>query len=49
MVNGFPCCVNLANGTAANHQPDESVPAQALDDALDITLALLDESAAVAI
>ncbi len=49
MAGGFPCCVNLANGTAANHQPDESVSAQALEDGLDVTLALLDESAAVAV
>jgi tripeptide aminopeptidase len=49
MKNGFPCCVNLANGTRANHQPDESVSAQALEAGLDVTLALLDESAAVAV
>lgn len=36
---GFPC-VNLANGTERNHQPDESVPQRALEDMLDVTFAL---------
>ena len=47
MANGFPCCVNLANGTERNHQPDESVSVAALELMLDVTLALLDESASV--
>ena len=33
-------CVNLANGTRANHQPDESVTASALEDMLDVALRL---------
>ncbi len=40
---GFPC-VNLANGTERNHQPDESVSQAALEAMLDVTLALLDEA-----
>lgn len=40
---GFPC-VNLANGTERNHQPDESVSQAALNDMLDITIALLDHA-----
>jgi tripeptide aminopeptidase len=36
---GFSC-VNLANGTDRNHQPDESVSVVALEDMLDVTLAL---------
>jgi tripeptide aminopeptidase len=42
---GFPC-VNLANGTDRNHQPDESVSQAALQDMLDVTLALPAEVAA---
>jgi tripeptide aminopeptidase len=38
--------VNLANGTERNHQPDERVTAQALDDMFEVALALLDELAA---
>jgi tripeptide aminopeptidase len=38
---GFPC-VNLANGTERNHQPDESVSQAALETMLDVTFALLD-------
>jgi tripeptide aminopeptidase len=38
-------CVNLANGTERNHQPDERVSAAALDGMLDVTLALLDACA----
>jgi tripeptide aminopeptidase len=33
-------CVNLANGTRANHQPDESVAASALEDMLCVALRL---------
>ncbi len=36
---GLPC-VNLANGTRANHQPDESVAASALEDMLRVALLL---------
>jgi tripeptide aminopeptidase len=42
---GF-ACVNLANGTEANHQPDERVTVDALETMLDVTLALLAHSAA---
>lgn len=42
---GFSC-VNLANGTERNHQPDESVSVAALNDMLDVTFALLDGAAA---
>jgi tripeptide aminopeptidase len=38
--------VNLANGTERAHQPDERVPASALEEMLDVTFALLDEAAA---
>ena len=38
---GLPC-VNLANGTERNHQPDERVAVAALDGMLDVTFALLD-------
>jgi len=38
---GFEC-VNLANGTERNHQPDERVSVAALDGMLDVTFALLD-------
>ena len=44
MSAGFPCCVNLANGTLRNHQPDEAVPVEALERMLDVTLALLEET-----
>ncbi len=43
---GFEC-VNLANGTERNHQPDERVPVAALEDMLDVTFALLDAAAEV--
>ncbi|MGI8595096.1 MAG: M20/M25/M40 family metallo-hydrolase [Solirubrobacteraceae bacterium] len=42
---GF-ACTNLANGTERNHQPDESVPVAALEQMLDVSLALLDAAAA---
>ncbi|MEJ7892126.1 MAG: M20/M25/M40 family metallo-hydrolase [Solirubrobacteraceae bacterium] len=38
---GLPC-VNLANGTERNHQPDERVAVAALEGMLDVTFALLD-------
>ena len=43
---GFTC-VNLANGTERNHEPTERVAVAALEDMLDVTLALLDAAAAV--
>jgi tripeptide aminopeptidase len=36
---GLPC-VNLANGTERNHEPDERVSVAALGGALDVALAL---------
>jgi tripeptide aminopeptidase len=44
-ANGFHC-VNLANGTERNHQPDEGVSVVALEGMLDVGLALLDAAAA---
>jgi tripeptide aminopeptidase len=38
-------CVNLANGTERNHQPDEGVSVVALEGMLDVGLALLDAAA----
>jgi tripeptide aminopeptidase len=38
-------CVNIANGTERNHQPDERVSVAALDGMLDVTLALVGELA----
>jgi tripeptide aminopeptidase len=35
-------CVNLANGTERNHQPDERVAVSALEGMLDVAFALLD-------
>jgi tripeptide aminopeptidase len=43
-VHGFPC-LNIANGTERNHQPDESVSVEALETMLDVTLALVEKSA----
>jgi tripeptide aminopeptidase len=43
---GLPC-VNLANGTERNHEPTERVAVAALEDMLDVALALLDAAAAV--
>ena len=43
-ARGFPC-VNLANGTEANHTPDESVSVWALDKMLDVTRRLLARAA----
>jgi tripeptide aminopeptidase len=44
---GLPC-VNLANGTERNHQPDERVAVAALESMLDVTFALLDAVAELA-
>jgi tripeptide aminopeptidase len=44
VLAGLPC-VNLANGTERNHQPDERVSRWALEEMLDVTFALLDEAA----
>ncbi len=38
--------VNVANGTEFAHRPDERVSAAALDDMLDVALALVDAAAA---
>jgi tripeptide aminopeptidase len=43
---GLPC-VNVANGTEHNHEPTERVSVSALEGMLDVTLALLEEAAAV--
>jgi tripeptide aminopeptidase len=43
---GFPC-LNLANGTERNHQPDERVSVLALEQMLDVVLALPDAVAEV--
>ena len=40
IARGFPC-VNLANGTERNHQPDESVSTWALEEMLDVALNLV--------
>lgn len=45
MAAGFEC-VNLANGTAANHTPDESVPARSIVEMLAVAEAILAEAAA---
>jgi len=44
-ARGFPC-LNLANGTEANHQPDERVTVDALETMLDVTLGLVAHSTA---
>lgn len=44
MAAGYPCCVNLANGTEGNHQPDESVSVAALEAMLDVCLALVERT-----
>jgi tripeptide aminopeptidase len=43
---GFPC-LNLANGTERNHQPDERVSQAALEGMLDVCIALIDAAARV--
>jgi tripeptide aminopeptidase len=44
MSAGLPV-VNLANGTQRNHEPDESVTVEALEQVLDLTLALAEAAA----
>jgi len=39
--------VNLANGTERNHEPTERVSIAALEDALDVALALPEAAAAI--
>jgi len=46
LAQGFPT-VNLANGTERNHEPGERVGVRALEEMLDVALALLDETAAL--
>jgi tripeptide aminopeptidase len=41
---GLPC-LNVANGTEANHEPDERVSVQALETMLDVTLGIVAHSA----
>ena len=41
---GIPC-LNMANGTERNHQPDESVSVDALETMLDVVLGLVAQSA----
>jgi tripeptide aminopeptidase len=45
IAGGFPC-LNLANGTERNHQPDERVSVAALETMLDVALNLVRASAA---
>jgi tripeptide aminopeptidase len=47
LAQGFNT-VNLANGTERNHEPDERVSDAALEEMLDVALALLDEAVALA-
>ena len=44
VAGGLPC-VNLANGTERNHQPDERVSVHALETMLDVTLGIVAHSA----
>jgi tripeptide aminopeptidase len=41
---GLPV-LNVANGTERNHQPDESVTVEALEQMLDVTLAIVEAAA----
>ena len=43
-VGGF-ACTNLADGTERNHEPGERISVQALEDLLEIAIALVDEAA----
>jgi len=45
-VAGGLTVLNVANGTERNHQPDESVTAEALETMLDVTLGIVARSAA---
>jgi tripeptide aminopeptidase len=47
LAQGFQTA-NLANATERNHEPDERVSVVALEEMLDVALALLDEAAALA-
>ncbi|HSZ06540.1 MAG TPA: M20/M25/M40 family metallo-hydrolase [Solirubrobacteraceae bacterium] len=47
LAQGFTT-VNMANGTERNHEPGERVSVLALEEMLDVALALLDEAAALA-
>ena len=47
IAQGFPT-VNLANGTERNHEPGERVTVHALEGMLDVALALVDQTAALA-
>ncbi len=44
-LGGF-ACTNLADGTERNHEPGERISARALEDLLEIAIALVDEAAA---
>ena len=44
VATGLPC-LNVANGTERNHQPDESVTVEALETMLDVTLGIVAQSA----
>ena len=44
VASGLPV-VNLANGTQRNHEPDEAVTVEALEQMLDVTLALVESAA----
>ena len=44
IARGLPC-VNVANGTERNHQPDERVSVHALEQMLDVTLRIVERSA----
>jgi len=46
LAQGFQT-VNLANGTERNHEPDERVSVLALEQSLDVALALLEQAASV--
>jgi tripeptide aminopeptidase len=42
-VAGLPV-LNVANGTERNHEPGESVTVEALEQMLDVTLAIVEEA-----
>jgi tripeptide aminopeptidase len=44
VADGLPC-LNVANGTERNHQPDERVTVEALETMLDVTLGIVAQSA----
>jgi tripeptide aminopeptidase len=43
LVSGFPC-VNLADGTERNHQPDERISVDALEGLLELGIALVEQA-----